>query len=352
MSFRILIEGQEYKFFTTASVALKYDSVASSFAIDSNFIGTPQQRDFLVPLTYKRIQIYIGEPTRNNLILTGVILRHDFTTKAQPDGLKISGYSLPGVLADCEIPPSIYPLQDDNKTLRQVIEKILNPFGLNLFVNQIATADADKVIPQTEAKEVENAASYIVQLASQFNLIVGHTRNGELLLTRLRTSEAPVSNYEEGTGSFQAATLSTNGQAVHNTYTILRQPGFLDGILGNNPQEQIGNGLITEFRPKVKKQTTGDESTIIDSAKSARMKGLADAVSISLELTTHHYQDGSIIRPNRVITLVCPSIYISNKISIFVKDVTLNETPTGVSAVLDCVLLESFTGEEVQNIFS
>lgn len=347
---RVFIEGSEYQFFTNISVRLKYDSVASTFSITSNFIGTEEQRELLRPLQYKQVQIYVGGPNDRNLILTGLILRHEFKTTGNPEGIKISGYSLPGVLADCEIPTSVYPLQDDNKSIKDITEKILQPFGLQLYINQIATEDANRVVEQTTADEVGNAASYIVKMASQYNIVVGHTRRGRLLFTRVRADEQPRSNYVEGQGDFISATLKVDGQAMHNRYTILRQPDYLD-TADTNPEETVNNNLVPVFRPKVKKQTIGNTDVINNAARSARMRGLADSVSITLQLSNLHYQDGSIITPNRIITLTAPSIYINNKISIFVQEVTLNQTAAGVSSTLKCLLREALTGDAAQNIF-
>jgi len=346
----VFIENEEYKYFTNVSVALKYDSVASTFSISSNFIGNESQRETLKPLTYKKVQIYVGETIDANLILTGIILVHEFTSKSEPDGVKISGYSLPGVLADCEIPTEVYPLQDNNKTLKEITQKIIKPFGLKLFVNQIAKFDANKVIEQIAANETENAAQYITKMASQFNIIVGHSRRGKLLFTRVRANEPPLSNYVEGNGDYQAVSMKVNGQAMHNRYTVLRQPSFTDAT-DANPEESVNNSLVPIFRPKIKKQTVGDTDATPNAAKSARMRGLAAGVTFTIEVTTLLYQDGSIIKPNRIVTLTAPSIYIKDKISIFVKDVTLNQTPTGESAILTCVLKEALTGGPAQNIF-
>lgn len=376
--FRIFIGGEEYKFFTNVTVNLKYDSVASTFAIDSNFLNTPEQREILRPLQYRRIEIFVGDPIRSgspdtsNLILTGIILKHSLSSKSEPGGIKISGYSLPGVLADSEISNHVsgladnrHPafripaqglsqlgvgLEDNNKTLREITEKIIAPFGVELFVNQIAAADADRTIEKASANDTENAASYITKLASQFNIVVGHSRFGRLLFTRVRANERERANYIEGQGAFDEVSLEANGQAINSSYTILRQPAFLDAI-EVNPEETIYANIVPAFRPRVKRQSTGGEGDLIDAARGARMEGFRNAVNITLNVTTLRFQDGSIIKPNRVVSLTAPSVYLSQKTSIFVYDVTLSQTSTGVRASMKCCLREAMTGEQVDNIF-
>lgn len=346
---RIVIGNRELVHFERVSVALKYDSVYSSFAFSATYLNNSEQRNIFRPLRYQQVKIYVGNINDDNLILTGTILKTEISSKAEPEGIKVSGYSLPGILSDCQFSPSNYPLQDDNKTLKEITQKFISPFGIELFVNQIAIQDANRTIEQTSASETQDVASYIVKLASQFNIVVGHTRRGRLLFTRVRANERARSNYVEGTGDFIEASLSVDGQAIHSDYTVLKQPDYLDNS-AVNPQESVSNNIVPIFRQKVKKQTVGNSGNTMNAAINSRMEGLR-AIKINLRVNSLLYHDQSIIKPNRVVTLQAPSIYLDQKISIFVDEVTLNQSTKGETAELKCFLREAFTGQAVRNIF-
>ena len=65
----------------------------------------------------------------------------------------ISGYSLTGVLEDCEIPPKIYPLQSDNLSLKQIAQKIIAPFGLKMIVDSSVESLMNSSFKKSTAKE-------------------------------------------------------------------------------------------------------------------------------------------------------------------------------------------------------
>ena len=354
MGFEIYIKGTLYRRWTAADVQLTYDSAASAFSIESSFdTQDTAQKELLKSLSYPKVEIYVG--ARNpaddsNLLLTGVMTDDETSSTASPGGIRIGGYSLSGVLLDCEIPLESYPLQDDGKTLREITNKVLAPFGVNLFVNQVARTDAAKTVKQAKAGETEKAASYITKLAAQFNIIVGNTRQGELLFTRvLGRGATPRGVYVEGEGSFTSISKSVQGRQIFSRYTVLRQTE-VDDNSPNNPQETVSETIVGAFRPQVKQQSTGGADTTGNAAKSARMAGYK-AVRFVLTVSTFFYVDGSIIKPNRVIKVKAPSIGLDTETELFVQQVTLSETAAGQTAVLTCLFKGALTGERVEGVF-
>ena len=60
--FKITIDGKEQKLYTSASISLNYDTVASSFAVDFSLTDEAREQGFPVPLSYKPITIDIIKP--------------------------------------------------------------------------------------------------------------------------------------------------------------------------------------------------------------------------------------------------------------------------------------------------
>lgn len=350
--FKIVIDGKEFKLFTSVSVNLTYDTVASTFSIDSSLTAEALRQGMPPrPLTYKQIEIYIIKPNGvEEILLNGIITGHSGRSEATPGGVRLSGYTKTGILTDVTIPKESYPLQDDNKTLKQITQKILKPFGLSLIVNPVAQEDADRVLPQANASETENAASYIVKLASQNNIIVGHLSRGLLLFTRARANERPSSTYIEGQGEVVSVGYEIDGRAIHSRYTVLRQPEFSDNS-SSNPEESASTSIVPIFRPITKTQVSGGADTTKNASVAARMAGLKSAVKYQVVISTLFYQNGEPIRPNRIVKLKAPSAYLENETSFFVVNTALEETAQGSKATLTCILAEALTGRDAVNVF-
>jgi len=346
---RIVINGEVYKRWIEAVVDLTFDRVASTFSITSIFDKEDeQQQRLLKPLAYNRVEIYIDE----DKILTGTILNHQSTSEAEPGQITMTGYSVCGVLADCEIPEESYPLQDTGKTLQDIARKLITPFGVELHVNQIALEESLKVIDKTTAEERDNPADYITKLASQFNLIVGNTRNGRLLFTKLRTSEPPQSNYVAGSGKYEKAKLKVDGRRLHSRYTVKRQSTISINPTSENPEVQITNTVINSFRPQLKIQSSGNSDSTENAARAARAAELGN-IQFDLDVEGHRYNNGKVMKPNRVITLKDDNIFLFRETRLFVRGVTLKSNAIVDSSKLNCVPLEALTGEPInQNIFT
>src|SRR5690349_9675254 len=108
MSFRIVIDKKNVDFFTSGSITLKLDSIASTFEFASRFDAQNREhQEMFKPLQYKDVQIY---NSKDKLIFTGTILNHRFKSNSGRELIIISGYSKSGILEDVSIPVSAYPL--------------------------------------------------------------------------------------------------------------------------------------------------------------------------------------------------------------------------------------------------
>ena len=101
---KVVIDKQAVTYFNSGSITLKLDSIASKFEFATYFKPNDKQmQEILKPLQYKDVEIY---NSKNNLIFTGTILNHRFTSNSGRELVIISGYSKCGILEDVCIPPS------------------------------------------------------------------------------------------------------------------------------------------------------------------------------------------------------------------------------------------------------
>lgn len=329
----VKIENKEYSFFSSVSVQLTYDKIASTF--DLACLIDPDNKELLEiyePLSYKKIEIFESD----ELIFTGVFLSHSISEGKDNNTLSITGYSTSGKLQDCEIPKEAYPLQSNGKTLRQITQKICDSLNVKLFVNQIANDGVNKIYEQAQAEPTQKASDYIARLAAQRDLILGNSKNGEVLLTKLRINEDYVGNYEEGQSGVESITLQSNGQQIHSRCTVLNQSNESD----TDKQSFIATRELADFRPTVKTTKDGDNNDGLTAAK-ATLNAEAKAIIYTLTLKTHRYQNGNVIKPNRRLTLKAPGVLLFEKTEFFVEGVTLKEDKNGDTAVLKLLPLEA-----------
>lgn len=344
---KVFINGQAYLQYEKLELSLNYDTVASSYKLNARVdMDDPEHVKLFRPLSFNKVEISVGDFK----VFTGSFISHDYRTSENPELYNVGGYSLPGVLADCEIPTEAYPLQDDSKTLKEIIEKIISPFGLSLHVNQIASDDANLPIAKAVARQSEKCASYITKLASQFNIIVGHSESGRLLLTRVRLNEAPQGVYRFGDSGYTSGSIRVDASQIHSRYTVKRQTSLSSGDSDPNAESIVDNSVIPVFRPTIKTQSVGSGDLSDTAVKSLRAKELG---SISFKITVNSlvYPNGDPIRPNRIIVVRDPNIYLPNDTKLFVRTTKLVQTANSAFAVLDCVFPNALTGEPLTNIF-
>src|ERR1035437_732740 len=93
--------------YNQVSVSLKYDSVGDTFAYVIYFDpANSDDRKTFIPGNYLPCTItHNGE-----LLITGVLLSNGFSSSSVKELMRVGGYSKSGVLDDCQVPLSAYPV--------------------------------------------------------------------------------------------------------------------------------------------------------------------------------------------------------------------------------------------------
>ncbi|MCK4883267.1 MAG: hypothetical protein KAS30_00210, partial [Candidatus Diapherotrites archaeon] len=167
------------EFFNKLSFTWKYDAVASTFAFSMYFDpDDANHKELLKPGHFHQCTVEHNGET----LLTGFLMNQTFTSRAAKQLSSVSGYSLPGVLEDCQIHPSLYPLQSDGKTLREIAQKLISGvFPFKIEIDPSVASKMDEVYEKTTASETQTVKAYLSGLAAQKNIILSHTEKGNLL---------------------------------------------------------------------------------------------------------------------------------------------------------------------------
>jgi prophage tail gpP-like protein len=344
----LIINSTRFTNFVSFNLTLAYNSIASAFTIRLYFdINNAEHRRLLRPGASPICKIEHG----GEVLITGYIISYKFDEQADKQVAQISGYSLPGVLEDCQFPPSFYPLQDDGLDLRNILIKYLRPFGLGLQIDGWVATDANTIIASSTAKPTQSVRAYLGELCSQQNIVLSHTDGGDVLLTRaLVENQQPAAVFTDGMPGVSMS-LSFDGQRMHSEITVM-QEADLDG--GNVCEKSVSNPYVPIFKSAVLEQNSGDDNTTELAAIMARSKELA---GIKLTIQINKWDPNSvygniIIRPNLTIGVRNPNLYINTTTKFFIESVDYTGDAKQMTATLHCVVPEVYSGTEPQNIFA
>jgi prophage tail gpP-like protein len=206
----------------------------------------------------------------------------------------------------------------------------------------------DKQYDKTTASESQTIKGYLTELAAQKNIIISHNQYGNVLFTRAKTKQQPILNYGEvGGAPFTNMNLSFNGQAMHSDITVIRQ------ATKNNPNSgraTVKNPYVPYvYRPKVVVQTSGDD---IDTEQAARNVLSAELKNLRLTIETDRWEiDGKIIKPNSIISVVNPKVYLFKKSNWFVESIDFKGDNKKTIATLNCVIPEVYNNDTPTYLF-
>jgi prophage tail gpP-like protein len=331
---KVLLNNKEYRNFQRYTINRKFNAVASTFQLVTleNIVEDPS--------AYPQVKIYDEEDA---LILTGVAFTPDITVSAKSEVIITNGYSITGVLEDCTIPASKYPLQFDNLSLYQITEKLLKPFNLKFTCTDNVLSDLKKKYEKTNAEPGMSVKQYLNDLASQRNIYMTHTIEGELKYTRYEEARAmPEIYFETGNPGLKNVELNVNSQSLHSEITVLKQATI------RNPDQAeytITNPYATAYRPIVKTSHSGD---IFDIKKAARNLLSEELENIKILLTVTKYA-----APGTIIQLKAPEIGLNKATKLFVNEtiVTWSSGEDDVITLL-CVVPDVYTEAlTIKNIF-
>lgn len=329
--FRITIDKSEYRHFQSYDLSLKFNSIADTFS----FTGLKQTLpDYL---GYNDCEIL----NENESVIKGTILNQSNKISTKPELITVSGYSKCGILEDVNIPVSLYPLQSDNLTLKEICDKLLQPFKIEYIVDSSVYKEFNKKYRKSNADANQTIKDYINSLASQRGIILTHTRDAKLLFTKVDISKlTPVVRFVQDGYGIMEMSIDLNGQSLHSDITVMKQAS------SDNPdsgERTIRNPYCSKFRPVTKVLNSGDIFDIENAARMALSDELAD---IKFSITTT-----KLVYPGNLITVNAPGLGIKNDVDFFVDETIVKGSSSGEVFVLNCVLKDIYTLDDVENIF-
>jgi len=343
---------RQVEFFSDFNLSLGYDSFGSTFSFSFYFDPDNPEHKELACVTHFHdcVVEHNGE-----ILVSGFALNQGFEHDPEKQLATISGYSKPGIFEDCNIPPSIYPLQSDGLSLLQIARKITSPWNndtkykIGLIVDDSIAGLANKALKSSTASETDTIAGYLKTLAQQKNIVISHDEKGNLLFTSAKTDQEPSLSFDFRNGMIPGTNFkhNFNGQGVHSHITVMKQASS-DG--GNAGEYTVENPYCPVFyRPKTVVQSSGDD---IDTKEVALRELSAEWENLKLTIQTDRWEvDGKIIKPNNIVEIFAPELYIYKKSRFFIRSIDFVGDAEKTTATLNCVIPEVVNKKMARSIF-
>ncbi len=353
---QLKVNGRTIDKYMQVNVSLRYDGIASSFSFTGYFSPSSSiHRQLFIPCSF-----YTAEVSYNNkTLITGALTNHDFEDSSKKEPTVIGGYSKTGVLEDCTIKVDD-ATQMSGSTLKQIANRLIKPFALNLVVDDSVKSVCDEVIAVSEIDQYETIRNYLSSIASQKNVVLSHTSKGELLLTQANGNKPPIYNFTKG--AWYKMGLTVDGQAMHSIINVKGQINqstpdvsadaqILNPYLDNTSFGIGHGGFFPKFRPIVYQQTAAtDPNTPPLTARKKLGNELKNAIRLKIDINGWTL-DGNLPMPGDIITVQNADIFLYQKTKFFIQGVDFRGDEKSDTATLFCVLPESFNNDKIVNIF-
>lgn len=343
-------KGRPIKTFNNLDLDIMFNSVGSTFSLDFFLdMSNPEHR---IVSDMTRHQLIKIEETINGVpfrVFTGFIVKIEKKRKAESTYVKVSGYSIPAVLCESQVPVSTYPRQHDGLTLRQIVERILKPFDIKLVVDDSVKNEVDKAYDSTSCSISETAMSYIESLCKQRDILVTHTFGGRMLLTKANPNAVPFMHVDF-TYPIYEGELIWDGSGIHSRINVV---GEQSEKTTTTRDAEIFTELVPKwtekFNPKVVEQSSGDDNDTIKVAKQIRA---AELRSIKLKLeSASWFVNNQMILPNTTITIQDEELGLYKRSTWFIESVSYKLNEKESTCTINCVLPEVYNGNDPINIF-
>lgn len=330
----LLIDNTRFRFWDSIRITTALDTidiVEFGAPFDANDLTF---RQLFVPFSFKPLTVTVG----GNVFFNGTLVTVNPVLENERKILSLGGYSLPGVLNDCTMPASSFPLEFFGFDLSDIALNVANTFGLSVDFRDDPGAPFEFISLEPGQKILP----FLSGLAKERNLVMSNTRDGKLLFWRSVEVGQPVAILRQGETPLLSVVPFFTPQEYYSHITGIEFVFF--GDLGSqftvkNPR--LGD-VVRPFTFTIEDTFETIAKTATE-AKAGRMFG--NAASYLIRLSTWRDPNGQLWQPNTTIKILAPDAMIYNVFEFIIRSVEFDINRTTETATLNLVLPGSFSGE-------
>lgn len=330
----ILLNNKVLRYWSRITISRSVDTF-DTVSVEAPFDDTDaDHRNLFRPFQYDRLIVSVGGVPLFTGTAVSVVPQLLRTSKK----VKITGYSLPGVLGDCTAPPDSAPIEFNDQALPAIAATLTRPFGIGVDID----ADTGSTFERVAMGSGESVYEFLTKLAKQRNVVIGTTESGRLKFWQSATDGVPVAKLIQGNSPVLSVVPQFNPQQYYSHVTGI-EPAYL-GLSGTKFTVK-NERLAGVLRPHVFQlpDTQAGDMEIAVRAKVARMFG--NMASYTVECATWRSPAGKLWAPNDVITLQAPSAMVYEEYKFVVRSVDFVRSDKEFSAALSLMIPGSFSGE-------
>lgn len=331
----ILTDSKRFRFWDRVRVVRSLD------AMDIVEFGTPWEPDVpgmkeaFQPFKYKPIDVTVG----GDQLFTGTGVAVAPVQDNAQRVATISGYSLPGVLADCTAPASAFPLEFNDQGLEEIAKTLAKLFGLGVDFQGESGPPFDRLALEPGEKVFD----FLVGLAKQRNVVIASTTEGKLLFWNGVEGGSPVARLKQGFSPLLSITPFFTPQEYFSSVS-----GIIPVMLGQKgSQVTVQNarllGVIRPLTFEVEDMLDEAEAKAAVEAKAGRMFG--NMASYTVNVNTWRDANGALWEPNTIISVEASGAMIYSEYKFVIRTVEFNRSAAESTASLNLVIPGSFNGK-------
>lgn len=329
----LLINNVRFRFWNKIIINRTIDSI-DNVEFTAPFEATNQKfRQLIKPFSFANVSVFVG----GEIIFKGTMITVAPELTNESKIVTVGCYSLPGVLNDCTPSASSYPLEYSKLGLKDIAEKIVNPFGIGVIFQANQNAIFERVACNADQKVLD----FLTKLAKQRNLIITNNEKGELVFWQGVDSGNTVANLIQGQSPLISVTPFFSQQDYYSHITGI-QP-VVTGTDGSQftVKNNLLNSAIRPFTFKADDTLGGNIKEAVD-AKTGRM--FANMVSYEIIVDTWRDYNNNIWQPNTNIFITAPDAMIYNQYEFTIRSIKFERQANQEIATLNVVLVGSFAG--------
>jgi prophage tail gpP-like protein len=332
----IAINSVKFTGWTGYEITLSYDSF-DTFSFSAPFdVSLRELRDAVAPFAFAPCEVYYADA----LLFKGVLLTPDPELTDKADEITLRGYPLCGVLNDCCVPPSAYPLACHGINLKGIADAACSPYNIPIVFEAAYGADFTEV----SIEPTDKILDFLSKLAKERGLLFTNNAKGQLVFFKPRP-EKPFVTFTEGEPPLLAVKAKFKAQDFYSHVT-----GFSKAA-GNYPAYSFTfeNKILTKhgvLRHIGVSFDDAEDATGVEAATKAYAgRMFADAVSYELECEGHTSAKGELFHKGMTVRLQAPSALLARDTDFTAREVKLICSTEGKKTALTLALPGSWTGE-------
>jgi prophage tail gpP-like protein len=332
----IVIDGKKFTGFTAYTLNLSYDSF-DTFSFSAPYdTELAELQGVITPFAFKLCEVFYNDV----LMFKGTLLTPDPELTDESSEITLQGYPLCGVLNDCMVPPTKYPLQCMAINMKGIADAACEPYSIPVIFDGEPGPDFTEV----SIEPTDKILDFLSRLAKQRNLLFTNNEKGQLVFFNQKSEKAFVSFVE---GKLPLISVKPKFDA-QNFFSHITGFGKTDAEYPSLSYTFENKYLINKGITRHHSLTIEDSETISDlenAVKAHAGRMFADCVNYEVLCENHVNEKDEIFQKGMSVCLSAPSAMINNETMFIARNVKLSRTTEGKTATLTLVLPGAYTGE-------